>query len=357
MTIDHIAAVRPGDADYDTARATKYDSAQPVLILRPSSPQEVAESLAHAKENGLPVAIRGGAHNALSYGTIDDGVVIDLSSFDQVEVLDDNRVRVGGGATWGPAAAELGKHGLAVSSGDTISVGVGGLTQAGGYGWMVRKHGLAVDNLMAAEVVTAAGDVVRASATENEDLFWALRGGAGNFGVVTAFEFQAQPVTSVHYGSITYELDRLDELLAGWVAALREAPDELTVSIALTPALGPFPAAAMLYLCLVGGDTSAIEPFRTIGTVISEDINEVPYAEILEEGPPPPRGHPGDRQRLRRVGQRVRHRRRREGVHRWRPHRVPARPRWRVRPGRPVGDGIGPSQRRGDDRLRRFRHP
>ena len=286
MTIDHIAAVRLGDADYDAARATKYDAGEPAVILQPSSAKEVAESLSHARTEGLPVAIRNGGHNALSFGTIDGGVIIDLSKLDTVELLDDNRVRVGGGATWGPAAAELAKHGLAVSSGDTVSVGVGGLTQAGGFGWMVRKHGVAADNLLAAEVVTAAGEVVRASATENDDLFWALRGGAGNFGVVTALEFQAQPVTTVHYGSITYELERLDELLKGWVSALRDAPEELTVSIALTPALGPFPAAAMLYLCLVGGDTSAIDPFRAIGTVIAEDVVEVPYAEILEEGPP-----------------------------------------------------------------------
>ncbi len=286
MTIDHIVAVRPGDPDYDGARATKYDAALPALILRPSSPHEVAQALKHAQDEGLPVAIRGGAHNALSYATIDDGIIIDLSKLDQVEVLADNRVRIGGGATWGPAASELGKHGLAVSSGDTVSVGVGGLTQAGGFGWMLRKNGLAIDNLLAAEVVTATGEVVRASATENDDLFWALRGGAGNFGVVTAFEFQAEPVTTVHYGSITYELDRLDELLTNWAAVMREAPEELTASIALTPALGPFPAAAMVYLCLVGSDTSAIEPLRTIGTLITEDINEVPYAEVLEEGPP-----------------------------------------------------------------------
>ena len=177
MTIDHIA-IRPGDTDYDAARTTIASTAEPAVVLRPQTPDEVAASLAYARAEGLPLAIRSGGHNALGFGNIDDGVVIDLSRLDQVEVLGDGRVRIGAGATWGPAAAALAKHGLAITSGDTISVGVGGLTQAGGIGWMVRKYGLTIDSLLAAEVVTAAGDVVRASATENADLFWALRGGA-----------------------------------------------------------------------------------------------------------------------------------------------------------------------------------
>ncbi|MDR7085376.1 FAD/FMN-containing dehydrogenase [Aeromicrobium panaciterrae] len=286
MTIDHIAAIRPGDADYDSARATKYDTGTPALILQPTSPGEVAESVRHAQAEGLPIAVRNGGHNALSYGTIDDGLIIDLSKLDQVEILGDHRVRIGGGATWGPSATELGKHGLAISSGDTLSVGVGGLTQAGGIGWMVRKHGLALDNLLAAEVVTASGDVVRASAAENEDLFWGLRGGAGNFGVVTALEFQAQPVTTVHFGTIEYALEDLDQLVKGWAATMRTAPDEFTATLALRPAFGPFPAAAILFLCLAGDDLAAIEPFRAIGKVVAEDISEHVYAEVLEEGPP-----------------------------------------------------------------------
>lgn len=286
MTIDHIAT-RPGDADYDAARTTKSGTATPTAVLRPTNADEVAVSLRYARAEGLPVAIRNGGHNALNYGNVDDGVVIDLSSFDTVEVLGDDRVRIGGGATWGPAAAELAKHGLAISSGDTISVGVGGLTQSGGFGWMLRKHGLALDNLLAAEVVTAAGDVVRASSTENADLFWALRGGAGNFGVVTAFEFQAQRVTSVHYGVIEFALENLDQLVSGWATAMRAAPDELTTTLALRPAYGPFPAAAIVFVCLAGDDTAALEPLRSIGSVVAEDVKEVAYAEVLEEGPPP----------------------------------------------------------------------
>jgi FAD/FMN-containing dehydrogenase len=286
MTIDHIA-IRPGDAEYDEARTTPAGPpAAPAVLLRPTTPEEVAASIRYARAEGLPLAVRSGGHNALGYGNVDDGVVIDLSRLDQVEALGDGRVRIGTGATWGPAAAALAEHGLAITSGDTRTVGVGGLTQAGGIGWMVRKFGLTIDTVLAADVVTAAGDVVRASADENPDLFWALRGGAGNFGVVTAFEYQAQPITTVHYGSIAYALDDLPQLLKGWAAAMREAPEELSTTIALMPSFGEFPAGAMLFVCLIGGDTSALDPFRSIGTVVADDVNEVPYADILEEGPP-----------------------------------------------------------------------
>ena len=287
MTIDHIA-IRPGDTDYDEARTTIASTTEPAIVLRPTTTEEVAASIHHARAEGLPLAIRSGGHNVLGFGNIDGGAVLDVSRLDQVELLGDGRVRIGAGATWGPAAAALAEHGLAITSGDTISVGVGGLTQAGGIGWMVRKHGLTIDSLLAAEVVTAAGDVVRASATENADLFWALRGGAGNFGVVTAFEFQAQPVSTVHFGSIAFALDDVPQLLKGWSAAMRSAPDELSTTLVLMPGFGDFPAGAILYACLAGDDASALEPLRTIGTVVAEDISERPYAEILEEAGPPP---------------------------------------------------------------------
>jgi FAD/FMN-containing dehydrogenase len=286
MTIEHIA-IRPGDADYDEARTTIASTAEPAVVLRPTTPEEVAASLGHARAEGLPVAVRGGGHNALGFGNIDGGVVLDLSRLDQVELLGDGRARIGAGATWGPAAAALAEHGLAITSGDTISVGVGGLTQAGGIGWMVRKYGLTIDSLLAAEVVTAAGDVVRASATQNADLFWALRGGAGNFGVVTAFEFQAQPVSTVHFGTIAFALDDVGQLLKGWAAAMRSAPDELSTTLVLMPGFGDFPAGAILFVCLAAEDTAALEGLRTIGTVVAEDVRERPYAEVLEEAQPP----------------------------------------------------------------------
>ena len=289
MTIE-LFATRPGDPDYDAARTTISGIAEPALVLRPTTPEEVAASIAHARAEGLPLAIRGGGHNALGYGNIDDGVVIDVSRLDRVEVLDEGRVRIGAGATWGAAAAALADHGLAITAGDTLSVGVGGLTQSGGIGWMVRKHGMTIDSLLAADVVTAAGEIVRASATENPDLFWALRGGAGNFGVVTSLEFQAQEVSTVQFGTISFALDDVPALVAGWAAAMRAAPDELSTTLALTPALGDFPPGATLFVCLASDDTSALEPFRSLGTVVAEDVSERAYASVLEEAPHPPPG-------------------------------------------------------------------
>lgn len=286
MTIEHLA-IRPGDAEYDEARTTITATAEPVVVLRPTTPAEVASSIHHARDEGLPLAVRSGGHNALGFGTVDGGAVIDVSRLDQVTLLGDSQVRIGAGATWGRVATVLAEHGLAITAGDTTSVGVGGLTQAGGVGWMVRKHGLTIDSLLAAEVVTAAGDVVRASATENADLFWALRGGAGNFGVVTAFELQAQPVSTVHFGTIAFALDDVPQLLKGWAAAMRGAPDELSTTLVLTPGFSDVPAGALLFVCLAGDDTAALEPFRTIGTVVAEDVSERPYAEILEDAHPP----------------------------------------------------------------------
>src|SRR5690242_19041718 len=166
MTIDTLA-VRPGDADYDHARTTVAGAAAPSVVLRPTSAEEVAACLAHARDEGLTLAIRSGGHNLLGFGNVDGGAVLDLSGLAGVEVLDGPLVRIGAGTRWGAAARALAAHGLALTSGDTASVGVGGLTQAGGIGWMVRKHGLTIDSLVAAEVVAADGRVVRASATEN----------------------------------------------------------------------------------------------------------------------------------------------------------------------------------------------
>ena len=181
-------------------------SGSPAYVLRPKSVGDVQAAVRFAAGAGLALSVRGGGHGFPGFGTNDGGVVIDLSKLATVEIIDDERhlVRIGGGATWGQVAAALAPHGLAISSGDTRSVGVGGLTLTGGIGWKVRKYGLALDNVVAAEVVTADGEVVRASAEENPELFWAIRGGGGNFGIVTAFEFAAHPTTDVFFGKIAF---------------------------------------------------------------------------------------------------------------------------------------------------------
>lgn len=286
MTLEDFA-IRPSSELYDAARTTTSGTGTPAVVLRPTSAAEVAESLRYATAERLPLAVRGGGHHALNFGNVDGGAVLDLSRLDSVDVLGEGRVRIGGGATWGPASRALAAHGLAVTSGDTRSVGVGGLVQAGGMGWMVRKHGLTIDSLLAAEVVTAAGEVVRASAEEHPDLFWALRGGAGNFGVVTAFELLAQPVATIHYGTIGFALDDVPQLVKGWAAAMAAAPDELTTALALMPSFGDFPAGATMWVASCGEDLAVLEPLRAIGTVTHDDVAERAYADVLEEAHPP----------------------------------------------------------------------
>lgn len=286
MTIDHIAT-RPGDPGYDEARTTVAGTADPAVVLRPTSTDEVAAAVSYARDHDLELAVRSGGHNALNFGNIDGGAVIDVSRLDTVEVLGEGRVRLGAGVKWGNAATALAEHGLAITSGDTISVGVGGLTQAGGIGWMVRKHGLTIDSVLGAEVVTASGEVVRADAGTHPELFWALRGGAGNFGVVTAFEVQAQPVTTVHFGTIAFALDDVPQLVKGWAQTMSSAPDELTTTLVLMPGFGDFPPGAVLYVCYCGDDASQVEQLRSLGNVVADTVAEVPYASVLEEAHPP----------------------------------------------------------------------
>jgi len=222
--------IEPGGAEYESARRSVLVSGSPTQVLRPKSGADVQAGVRFAAEAGLVLSVRGGGHSFPGFGTNDEGGVIDLSRLANVEIIDDERhlVRIGGGATWGQVAEVLAPHGLAISSGDTKSVGVGGLTLTGGIGWKVRKYGLALDSVVAAEVVTADGALVRASAQEHPELFWAIRGGGGNFGIVTAFKFAAHPTTDVFYGRIAFPAAEAGTVLQGWADHLRTAPEELT---------------------------------------------------------------------------------------------------------------------------------
>jgi FAD/FMN-containing dehydrogenase len=195
--------IEPSAAQYESARHSLLGSGSPACVLRPANAGDVQTGVRFTVAAGLSLSVRGGGHSFSGFGTNEGGVVIDLRNLASVEIVDDERhlVRIGGGATWGRVAAAIAPHGLAISSGDTDSVGVGGLTLTGGIGWKVRKYGLALDNVVAAEVVLADGDLVRASAHEHHDLFWAIRGGGGNFGIVTAFEFAAHRTTDVFTAS------------------------------------------------------------------------------------------------------------------------------------------------------------
>ncbi|TCC29404.1 FAD-binding oxidoreductase [Kribbella speibonae] len=289
--------VGPEDPEYDAASRTVLVGGSPAYVLRPETVEDVRKAVRYAAGSGLPLAVRGGGHAFPGFGTNDGGVVIDLVDLAGIELVDKDRhiVRIGGGATWGQVAAALAPHGLAISSGDTRSVGVGGLTLTGGIGWKVRKYGLALDSLVAAEVVTAAGDVVRASVDQNPELFWAIRGGGGNFGIVTAFEFAAHPTTDIHFGKVVFAANEIADVLPRWAEYLRTAPAELTsIASFANPFLGGPEAPLEIQVAYDGDDAElaarAIDPIRALGTVVADEVALTPYAEVLVDGLVPPPG-------------------------------------------------------------------
>ena len=226
----------PGDAGYDEAR-TVWNGAfdrRPAVVVRPATAEDVAAALGFARSHGLEVAVRGGAHSTGGASVVDGGLQIDLGLLSDVTVdVAARRCRVGGGATLGDRDRATMAHGLATPGGLVSHTGVAGLTLGGGMGWLTRKHGLAIDNLVSAEVVTADGRVLQASAQENPDLFWAIRGGGGNFGVVTAFEFQLHPVAEmVQFGLFFWPLDKGREVLRLAREVVATLPAELNVVVA-----------------------------------------------------------------------------------------------------------------------------
>ena len=236
----------PGDPDYDEVRKV-YNAMidrRPALIARCADADDVAKIVSFAGTHDLLLAVRGGGHNGAGLGTCDDGVLLDLSGLKEIQVHPGARtVRVGGGCTWGEVDAATHEHGLATPSGIISTTGVGGLTLGGGMGHLSRKYGLTIDNLLEAEVVLANGERVRAGADENPDLFWALRGGGGNFGVVTSFLFRLHEVGTVVGGPTFWPVEQGAEVLAAYREFLPNAPRELNGFFAFTtvPPAPPFP--------------------------------------------------------------------------------------------------------------------
>ena len=289
--------VGPDDEEYDAVRGSLFVTGSPAYVVRPASVGDVQAAVRWTARTGLPLSVRGGGHGFQGFGTNDGGVVIDLRRMSEVAIVDPDRlvVRVGGGATWGQVADALAPHRLAISSGDTRSVGVGGLTLTGGVGWKVRKHGLALDQLVAAEVVPATGEVVRAAADQHPDLFWALRGGGGNLGIVTAFEFAAHRTTDVFHGRITFPAAQAVGVLQGWALHLRSAPDELTSVVNLANPFAGGPEAPVEVQVVVDTDDAAraaevLAPIRRLGTVLDDEVVLTAYADTLVEGMVPPPG-------------------------------------------------------------------
>ena len=290
--------VVPNSPAYDDLRNVFNNRAgSPAVIVRGQSTDDIVTALRLAREQHFTVSVRSGGHGASGLATNNGGLVLDLTHFNQVEVLDAERalVRVGAGAHWGDAARALAAHGLSLSSGDTNQVGVGGLTLGGGIGWMVRKYGLTLDSLQAAELITADGRLLRVSEQEHPDLFWAIRGGGGNFGVVTSFDFSVQRCPTIVGGSVIYDPTEVETVLAGWASAMRQAPDELNSTLVLFPGFGPqVPPQVTVLLCYTGDDeaaaTEAIQPLLHLGTVKGQTLHKMPYYAILENAvaPPPP---------------------------------------------------------------------
>ena len=234
------------DPEYDKARAV-YNGMidkRPLLIARCADVADIITAVKFGRETDLPVAVRGGGHNAGGLGICDDGLVIDLSPIRYTHVDPKaKRVRVGGGSVWGDVDHATHAFGLAVPAGIISTTGVGGLTLGGGLGHLTRKFGLTIDNLLSADMVLADGSVVTASAKKNPDLFWAIRGGGGNFGIISSFEFRGNPVHTVHAGPMLWELDQTEEVLRWYREFIPQAPDELTGFFATlsVPPGPPFP--------------------------------------------------------------------------------------------------------------------
>ncbi|MGO4784973.1 FAD-binding oxidoreductase [Cryobacterium sp. W22_MBD10_FK3] len=288
MMIDGFAGtiLLPGSDEYLMAATAYGKVGKPLLAARPTDAADVAAAIAYARAHGLVLSVRSGGHSPLN--TNDGGMVLDLSRIRAVELLDDNRVRLGSGATWGSVAQELIEHDLAVSSGDTYTVGVGGLTLGGGIGWLVRQHGLALDSLLEAEVVLPSGAIVTASESSEPELFWALRGGGGNFGVVTRFTFQAHPLRGVVAGTIDVQPGRLAETLRGWRDVMRASPEKLNSTVYATPEFGAeMPAETKILVCYGGADQdeagSAIGPLLALPGVTGNDVELKLFVEVFDE--------------------------------------------------------------------------
>jgi FAD/FMN-containing dehydrogenase len=287
--------VGPNDARYDEAR-TLFNAMidkRPALIAFCTSAEDVAAAIRFARDRDLTLAVRGGGHNGGGLASVDDGVVIDLSPLKEVSVDPATRtVRVGGGCVWGEVDAATGPHNLAVPTGIISSTGVGGLTLGGGHGYLSRRHGLTVDNLLSAKMVLADGSQVTASADENPDLFWAIRGGGGNFGVVTEFTFRAHPLETIVGGPTFWAIEDADELLAAYREWLPSAPRNVSGFFnfhTIPPVKEAFPEELHLrkvcgvVWCIDGSDEeaeAAMAPMLSVAEPVLHGVGRMPIAAL-----------------------------------------------------------------------------
>ncbi len=286
--------IGPDDGSYDEARAlfNAMIDKRPAVIARCATPEDVELVIGFASAHDLPLAIRGGGHNGGGLGSVDDGIVADLRALNSVSVDPETRtVRVGGGATWGEVDAATNPHGLAVPCGIISTTGVGGLTLGGGLGHLTRGYGLTIDNLLEARVALADGEHVRASANENPELFWAIRGGGGNFGVVTEFTFQGQPVSDIVGGPTFWPIEQTDEVLAAYRDFLPTLPRNATGFFCFhrVPPAPPFPEEIHMRLvcgivwCIVGSDEEAAQamaPMLAVAEPLMHGVGRMPLPAL-----------------------------------------------------------------------------
>jgi FAD/FMN-containing dehydrogenase len=284
--------IAPGDAAFDTARTVFVGGIdhRPAVIVRAADARDVAFVVSLARQTGLELAIRSGGHSAAGHSVSDGGIVLDLSEMRAMQIDAEHRTAwAESGLTAGEYTAATAAHGLATGFGDTGSVGIGGITLGGGIGYLVRKHGLTIDDLLAADMVTADGELCRVDADTNPDLFWAIRGGGGNFGVVTRFQFQLHQVDGITGGMLI--LPATPEVIRSFVTAAEAAPEELsTIANIMTAPPMPFvPAeyhgriiilAMLVHAGSLEAGQRAIAPFRAIATPIADMVRPMPYPEI-----------------------------------------------------------------------------
>lgn len=284
--------IAPGDSGYDQARAVYAGTVdrRPAAIVRPRDAAQVARVVAVARESGLPLAVRSGGHSNAGHGVCDGGVVVDLRGMKRIDIDVEGRTAwAEAGLTAREYTVAAGAHGLATGFGDTGTVGIGGLTLGGGIGYLVRKHGLTVDDLLAAEIVTAAGEILHVDAEHHPDLFWALRGGGGNFGVVTRFRYRLHELPSVVGGMLV--LPATAQTVHGFVAEAEAAPEELSTIADVMPA-PPLPflpeehhgrLAIMAMMCFAGPEEEGrrvVDRFRALAPPLADLVQPMPYAAI-----------------------------------------------------------------------------
>jgi FAD/FMN-containing dehydrogenase len=296
-------ALLPQSPGYSHYTAGFFRSARPGLVLRPQTPAEVQEAVRYARRHrDVALGVLSGGHGISGRSLNDGGIVIAVDAMDEITVLEGNRARLGPGARWGDVAAALAPHGLSLTAGDSGSVGVGGLATAGGIGWLVREHGLTIDHLRSVDVVTADGELVHATADENPELFWAMRGAGANFGVAVSFEFDLDPIgPQVGFAMLVYSPDDVAAFLRAWGAAIENSHETVTGTLILGPGGSGTPTVQALIVVDSDDPETVVErlrPLAALAPLAHQSVQLMPYAALLSQPPEQhgrgePHGHSG----------------------------------------------------------------